>query len=293
MQINGVEIEETYAEAFPMFISRLIITAATRRWALEAAREATGFATSIIGCPAEAGIERTLQAAETPDERPGVSILISHVSKKKLKEQVLERTGNCVLTAPTCALFNGLEGEESFEIRLRYFGDGFERKVEKYGRELWSIPIMSGEFLYEEKIGVKSGVGGGNFLILAENEMSGLIAAEVAVDAISEIEGTITPFVGGIVAAGSKVGSRKYRFMKATTNEKFCPTLRGEVESPLPPEVNAVYEIVINGLSEDDVKRAMRAGIEAATKVKGVLKISAGNYGGNLGKYIINLHELW
>jgi formylmethanofuran--tetrahydromethanopterin N-formyltransferase len=293
MHLNGVEIEDTYAEAFPMFLSRLIVTAVTKKWAFEAAKEATGFATSIIGCPAEAGIERVLKTDETPDRRPGVSILIFHVSKKKLKEQVLERAGNCVLTAPSCSLFNGLDSDESFEIKLRYFGDGFEKKVEKYGKELWSIPIMSGEFLYEEKIGVKRGVGGGNFLIFAENEMSGLIAAEVAVDAISELEGVITPFVGGIVSAGSKVGSRKYKFMKATTNEKFCPSLRKEVESPLPEDVKAVYEIVINGVSEEAIKKAMKIGIESATKVSGVLRISAGNYGGNLGKYIINLHDLW
>lgn len=293
MQINGVEIEDTYAEAFPMYISRLIVTAATRRWAVEAAREATGFATSIIGCPAEAGIERELSPGETPDRRPGVSILVCHVSKKKLKEQVLERAGNCILTAPTCALFNGLENEESFDIRLRYFGDGFEREVERYGRKLWSIPIMSGEFLYEERIGFKAGIGGGNFLILSRDSASGLLAAEAAVDAISGLEGVITPFVGGIVSAGSKVGSRKYKFMRATTNERFCPTLRGEVESALPEGTGAVYEIVINGLGEEEIKRAMKEGIEAATGVEGVLKISAGNYGGNLGKYLINLHELW
>ncbi|MBC7110230.1 MAG: formylmethanofuran--tetrahydromethanopterin N-formyltransferase [Archaeoglobi archaeon] len=293
MQINGVEIEETYAEAFPMYLSRLIITAATKRWAIEAAREATGFATSIIGCPAEAGIERELSPQETPDGRPGVSILICHVSKKKLKEQVLERAGNCILTAPTCSLFNGLESEDSFEIKLRYFGDGFERKIERYGRELWAIPIMSGEFVYEERIGFKAGVGGGNFLILSRDSASGLLAAEAAVDAISKVDGVITPFVGGVVSAGSKVGSRKYKFMKATTNERFCPTLREEVESALSENIGAVHEIVINGLSEDDIKRAMREGIEAATRVEGVIKISAGNYGGNLGKYLINLHELW
>ena len=296
MEFNGVIIEDTYAEGFPVWAARVIITAVTKEWAYKAATEATGFATSTIGCPCEAGIEKFLPASETPDNRPGYSILIC-CGKKALKEQVLERVSECVLTAPTTAVFNGHAGEEEIiPIKLHFFGDKFEKKVEVGGIQCWSIPIMGGDFIVEEEIGAIKGVAGGNFLILGDSQMSALIAAEAAVDAIAEVDGVITPFPGGVVSSGSKVGSLNYKFMGASTNEKFCPSIREAViekglETEIPEGVKAVYEIVIDGVSEEAVKAAMKAGVQAACRVPGVVKITAGNYGGNLGPFKFNLKD--
>ncbi|HJJ48762.1 MAG TPA: formylmethanofuran--tetrahydromethanopterin N-formyltransferase [Methanocorpusculum sp.] len=290
MEFNGVIIDDTYAEGFPVWTARVIITAVTKDWAYKAATEATGFATSTIGCPCEAGIEKFIPPEQTPDKRPGYAILIC-CGKKALKEQVLERVSECILTAPTTAVFNGHAGEEEIiPIKLHFFGDKFEKKVEVGGIACWSIPIMGGDFVVEEEIGAVKGVAGGNFLILGETQMSALIAAEAAVDAIKGVAGTITPFPGGVVSSGSKVGSLSYKFMNASTNEKFCPSIRAEViakglVSEIPENVKAVYEIVIDGVSEDAVKAAMKAGVQAACRVPGVVKITAGNYGGNLGPF--------
>jgi len=241
MEINGVTIDNTYAEAFPTWICRIIITAVTQEWARKAATEATGFATSAIGCPCEAGIEQELEGTQTPDGRPGVSILIC-ASKKKLKDQVVERLAECVLTAPTTAVFNGITtAEEKIAVKLHFFGDGYEYQKEVGGRKCWVIPIMNGEYVGEEEFGIVKGVAGGNFFVMGENQMAALIGAEVAADAIAKVPGTITSFPGGIVASGSKVGSLKYKFMKASTNEKYCPTLREKVpDSKIPAGVKAV-----------------------------------------------------
>ena len=293
MEINGVPIEDTYAEAFPTWIARIIITAVTGDWAVRAATEATGFATSAIGCPCEAGIESTLSPDETPDGRPGVAILIC-ASKKKLKEQVVERLAECVLTAPTTAVFDGLPGAgEKIAVKLHFFGDGYEYQKEVGGRKCWVIPIMEGEYIGEEEFGIVKGVAGGNFFVMGENQMAALIGAQAAVEAIDRIPGTITSFPGGIVASGSKVGSLKYKFMPASTNEKYCPTLREKVaDSKVPAGVKAVYEIVIDGVDEKSVAAAMSAGIKAAVKVPGVKFISAGNFGGTLGPFKIELHKV-
>ncbi|HJJ55402.1 MAG TPA: formylmethanofuran--tetrahydromethanopterin N-formyltransferase [Methanocorpusculum sp.] len=292
MEFNGVIIEDTYAEGFPVWVARVIITAATKEWAYKAATEATGFATSTIGCPCEAGIEKYMSATETPDKRPGYSILIC-CGKKALKEQVLERVSECVLTAPTTAVFNGKVGsDEIIPIKLHFFGDGYESKVDVGGIQCWSIPIMGGDFVVEEEIGAVKGVAGGNFLIMGESQMSALIAAESAVNAISEVTGTITPFPGGVVSSGSKVGSKKYKFMGASTNEKFCPSISKNVpDTEIPAGVKAVYEIVIDGVNESSVKAAMKAGVQAACRVPGVIKITAGNYGGNLGPFKFYLKD--
>jgi len=293
MEINGVTIDNTYAEAFPTWICRIIITAVTQEWARKAATEATGFATSAIGCPCEAGIEQELEGTQTPDGRPGVSILIC-ASKKKLKDQVVERLAECVLTAPTTAVFNGITtAEEKIAVKLHFFGDGYEYQKEVGGRKCWVIPIMNGEYVGEEEFGIVKGVAGGNFFVMGENQMAALIGAEVAADAIAKVPGTITSFPGGIVASGSKVGSLKYKFMKASTNEKYCPTLREKVpDSKIPAGVKAVYEIVIDGIDEKSVAAAMAAGIKAAVHVPGVKFISAGNFGGTLGPYKIELHKV-
>ncbi|ATZ60855.2 MAG: formylmethanofuran--tetrahydromethanopterin N-formyltransferase [Methanosarcinales archaeon Met12] len=295
MRINGVEIEDTFAEAFGIKMARVLITGATPHWARVAAQEATGFGTSIIMCPAEAGIEREVGGDETPDGRPGAYIMICHMSGKELENQLLARIGQCVLTAPTAAAFNGLlDAEIQYDtgFKLKFFADGYEKEDTIGGRRVYRIPMMQGEFIVEHSMGAVSGVAGGNFFILAKNQMAALMAAETAVSAISRLEGSITPFPGGIVASGSKVGANKYKFMKATTNEKFCPSLRDEVETMVPPDVEAIYEIVINGICPDAVEKAMRYGIMATTKIPGVVKITAGNYGGKLGKYKMHLKEI-
>jgi formylmethanofuran--tetrahydromethanopterin N-formyltransferase len=296
MELNGIEIEDTFAEAFPIKIARVLITGATERWALVAAREATGFGTSVIACPAEAGIEKVVGGDETPDGRPGVYIQICTFGYKAMDEQLLNRLGQCVLTAPTAHMFNGLpDAEKQFDtgFKLKFFGDGIESELDVGGRKSYAVPMMEGDFIAEHSIGAVEGIAGGNFFMLAENQMAALAAAEVAVDAISEVEGVITPFPGGIVASGSKVGANNYSFMKATSNEKFSPSVRDKVEgSNVPADVNGIYEIVINGLDAKVISEAMLAGIKAAVQIPGMKKITAGNFGGNLGPHKFNLHDI-
>jgi formylmethanofuran--tetrahydromethanopterin N-formyltransferase len=297
MELNGVEIEDTFAEAFPIKISRILITAATKRWATVAAQEATGFGTSVIGCPAEAGIEKYVDASETPDGRPGVYIQLCTFGFKSLEEQLLERVGQCILTAPTTAVFNGLpDAEKQFDTgrKLKYFADGTESETEVGGRKMHVIPMMEGDFLVEDTLGAVTAIAGGNFFIFGDTQMTTLTAAENAVDAIGAVDGTITPFPGGIVASGSKAGANKYKFLKATANEKFCPSIKDKVEgSEIPADVNCVYEIVINGLDFDSIAKATEMGIRAAVAVPGIKKITAGNYGGSLGPHKFNLHDLF
>ncbi len=295
MEINGVKIRDTFAEGFGIKVTRMIVTAATKKLALIAATEATGYGTSVIGCPAEAGIDCYLDPSETPDGRPGYAIMICHGSKKKLDHELMERIGMGILTAPTTAVFNALDSEEVLKTgnKLKFFGDGFQEKLEIDGRTIHSIPIMSGDFLVESAFGFQDGVAGGNFFIMANSKMSALVAAEAAVDAIAGVEKVITPFPGGMVASGSKVGSNKYEFLGASTNEKMCVTLKDKVDSDIPDEVNGVMEIVIDGVDEESVKAAMKAGIEAACTIDGVLEISAGNFDGKLGAYLINLQDLF
>lgn len=296
MELNGVEIEDTFAEAFPIKIARVLITGVTKKWALVAAQEAKGFGTSVIGCPAEAGIEKVVGRGETPDGRPGVYLQICTFGYKNLEQQLLQRLGQCVLTAPTAAMWNGLpDAEKQFDtgFKLKFFADGFESETNIGGRKAYKIPMMQGDFIAEHNIGAQEGIAGGNFFILAENQMTALTAAENAVDAISDIEGSITPFPGGIVGSGSKTGAKKYTFLKATTNENFCPTLKDKVESSnVPADVNGIYEIVINGLNENAISESMKAGIKAAVKIPGVKKITAGNYGGTLGPFKFHLKDM-
>ena len=295
MIINGVAIDDTFAEAFGMRATRILITALDLKWAHHAARAATGFATSVIGCGCEAGIERELSAGETPDGRPGVSVLLFAVSGKELAKQVERRVGQCVLTAPTSAVFSGIEGEPmNLGKNLRFFGDGHQNSKVIGERRYWRIPVMDGEFLCEETTGMVRAVGGGNFLVLARGAAEALAACDAAITAMSNVPGAIMPFPGGVVRSGSKVGS-KYKTLTASTNDAFCPTLRGAVKSELSAEVGAVLEIVIDGLTEADVRNAMRAGIHAACKAGsagGVLRISAGNYGGKLGQFHFKLHDI-
>ena len=292
MEINGVVIEDTFAEGFPIKMARVTVTAITERWAKEAAREATGFGTSVIGCSAEAGIECVLSGDETPDGRPGVNMLICNMGYKNLENSLLFRLGQCILTAPTAAAFSGMPGAEKlFDTgkKLSFFGDGYQKQAEMFGRSVWKIPLMSGDFVIENSFGAVDGIAGGNFLILAQNQAAGLTAAEAAVDAIARVRGVITPFPGGVVASGSKVGSR-YKFLKASTNTAFCTSLREDGVCTLSEDVASVFEIVINGVDKESISAAMKAGINAACRVPGVLKISAANYEGKLGSHQFPLH---
>jgi formylmethanofuran--tetrahydromethanopterin N-formyltransferase len=299
MIINGVTIDPTFAEAFPMRGTRVIITAQNLQWAMNSAQAFTGFATSVIACGCEAGIERTLEPHETPDGRPGVACLIFAMGGKGLAKQVETRAGQCVLTSPTSALFSGLEmDEEGKEIplgkNLRFFGDGFQISKMINGKRYWRIPVMDGEFLTEENTGVRASVGGGNFLILAESQAQALTACESAIEAMKKIPNVIMPFPGGVVRSGSKVGS-KYKALNASTNDAFCPTLKGQTRSELSPEVESVMEIVIDGLTKEDIDKAMRVGIQAVCALgaeNGIRRISAGNYGGKLGPFHFHLQEI-
>ena len=292
MQINSVEIEDTFAEAFKMWASRLIITAINERWAMTAAQVVTGFATSIIGCGCEAGIGGLLSAEQTPDGRPGAVVLFFTMSKADMEKHLLLRLGQCVMTSPTSACYNDLTAESKVRVggKLRYFGDGFQSSKLLEERRLWRVPVMDGEFVVEDSFGVKEAVGGGNFLILGDSQPNALAAAEAAVEAIHAVPGAILPFPGGIVRSGSKIGSR-YKGQFVSTNTAYCPTIRRQVESALPEGVNAVMEIVIDGLDEEAVRQATRVGIQAACQ-SGVLGISAGNYGGKLGQYHFHLKEI-
>ncbi|MEM0007140.1 MAG: formylmethanofuran--tetrahydromethanopterin N-formyltransferase [Candidatus Bathyarchaeia archaeon] len=291
-----VKIADTFAEMFPLWAGRMLITADSEKWALTAAEVATGFATSVIMAPAEAGVEGIVPKEKTPDGRVGVLIQIYNRNRFDLKNQMVLRIGQCIMTCPTTAAFDALpEAKRRVKVgrSLRYFGDGFQKKGIIGGRKVWRIPVMEGEFIVEDSFGVVEAVAGGNFLILAKDKNSGLQAAEGAVKAIKNgASGVIMPFPGGVCRSGSKAGSLKYK-LKASTNHPFCPTLKKVVEdSQLPEDVNAVYEIVINGLTVEAVKKAMGEGIKAAINVPGVLRISAGNYGGKLGPYKAFLREV-
>jgi formylmethanofuran--tetrahydromethanopterin N-formyltransferase len=293
---RGVRIVDTFAEAFDMRAARVVITAESPAWARTAAQSLTGFATSVIGCKVEAGIEAELSPEVTPDLRPGVSVLLFGFGAEGLGRQLVDRVGQTVLTCPTTACFDGLPGATERVIvggQLRHFGDRFQSSKFLDGQRYWRIPVMEGEFLVQEAFGVQKAIGGGNFLILAETSGAALAAAEASVAAMRAVRGVILPFPGGIVRAGSKVGAKKYKNMIASTNDAYCPTLRGRdgVTSELPQGANSVLEIVVDGLDRPAIEHALRAGIDAACR-PGVVEISAGNYGGKLGKHHFHLHAL-
>ena len=293
MRLGGAEIVDTFAEAFPMWGARVVITAATPAWALEAGRSMTGFATSVIGCKCEASIERALDPGETPDGRPGVSALLFAMDREGVGKRLVERVGQCVLTSPTAACFNGLQAEDTVDVggQLRFFGDGYQASKVLDGERYWRVPVMEGEFLVQERFGVVEGVAGGNLIMLGRDAESALRAAEAAAGAMRSVEDVIMPFPGGIARSGSKVGSR-YSALPASTNHVLCPTLRGQVDdSDVPPDVEAVFEIVIDGLALEPVREAMRVGLVAAAG-SGASHVTAGNYGGDLGPHHIHLREL-
>ncbi|WP_377806830.1 formylmethanofuran--tetrahydromethanopterin N-formyltransferase [Azospirillum sp. A29] len=299
MLLNGIHIENSYAEAFDMKATRLIVTADTPAWARHAGMAATGFATSVIACGCEAGIERELAPEETPDGRPGVALLFFATGRSVLGKQVETRVGQCILTCPGTACFAGVPRGAKEDLiplgrKLRYFGDGQQMSKLLGDRRYWRIPVMDGEFLCEESNWSVPAVGGGNLLILADARMAALEAAEAAADAMRAVPNVVLPFPGGVVRSGSKVGA-KYKGMPASTNDAYCPTLRGLPRSRLPAEVESVLEIVIDGLTAADVAAATTAGLKCLIergRGSGIWGVTAGNYGGKLGRHHFHLHEL-
>lgn len=296
--VNQIPVIDTFAEAFPMTAARVIVTALDLSWAEAAAQAATGFASSVIGCDCEAGIERVLGPEETPDGRPGVALLFFAFSRDALQKTLLARIGQCILPCPTTACYNGLESPPDrclpLGAQLRFFGDGWQTSKKLDGRRLWRVPVMDGEFLCDESFGTIKGVAGGNFLLLGRDVAGTLAAARAATEAIAPLPGVMSPFPAGIVRSGSKVGSR-YAKLKASTNEAYCPTLRPLVASNLGPETGCVYEIVLDGVDQAAVEAGMRAGIAAACQsgvARGIEHITAGNYGGKLGSIHLYLHAL-
>jgi formylmethanofuran--tetrahydromethanopterin N-formyltransferase len=293
VRVNGVDVIDTFAEAFPMTAARLVVTAETSAWVETAARVVTGYATSVIGCDAEAGVERTLEPWETPDGRPGASLLAFAFSRDALEKALVNRVGQCVMTCPTTACYNGLPpGEKTIAIggRLRYFGDGWQISKRLEGRRYWRIPVMDGEFTCEDVFGTIKGVAGGNLILLGAERAAVLRAAEAAVAAIRRLPDVLLPFPGGVARSGSKVGS-KYKALRASTNTAFAPSLRGLVPTELSPGCDCAYEIVIDGLSLESVERATAVGVRAGCR-PGVVQITAGNYGGKLGPHHIRLHDV-
>lgn len=292
---NVVKVQDTFAEMFALWAGRVLITAQNEKWAQIAASLTTGFATSVIAASAEASIERSVSADQTPDKRPGILIQIYNRDRFELKHQLMERIGQCTLTCPTTAAFNGLVGKRTLNVgsSLRYFGDGYQKKALVGGRKCWKIPVMEGNFIVEDGFGAMEGVAGGNFMIFAKTQEAGLKAAEAAAEAIrTNAPDVIMIFPGGVCRAGSKAGSLKYK-LKASTNHPYCPTLRTIVpDTVVPEDVECVYEIVINGLTLDAVKKGIQEGVVAAIDVPGVVKISSGNYGGKLGPFKAYLRDV-
>lgn len=301
MELNSIEIEDTYCEAFSGYFARVLVTAINKTWLDICAHEATGYGTSTIHCDSEAALDVYVSPDETPDNRPGAALMFFVNDKNKIDNVLLNRIGQCILTCPTSACFDrmeeSLDPEKEFEVKtgfkLKFFGDKFEEKIEgEFPFEAWKIPVMDGEFIVQSKFKAGKGIAGGNFLIIGKDQSSTLAAAEKSVKALKDVPNVIAPFPGGVARSGSKVGS-KYDFLNASTNDPLCPTLKHKIDnSDLRDGENCVYEVIINGATESVVKSAMKLGIQAAVGVPGVMRISAGNYGGKLGKFQYNLHDV-
>jgi formylmethanofuran--tetrahydromethanopterin N-formyltransferase len=297
-------IEDTYAEAFKSIYVEFLITARDRRWLDHAVAATVGNASSTIMCDCEAGLDRyvgpeTAEPALTPDGRAGAVVQL-HVPRfrkdrlEALQRAALVRISQNVLTCPTAACFNLLDCGEYFPIgrKVAYFGDGYQKRIERYGRKMWWIPTLGGEFVLDRRLGYASGLMGGNLWFMGEDVDSALAAAERGVEAIRQSRGVIMPFPGGIAASGSKAGSR-YSFSIASTYEKYCPALRDveSAQSELPKGVGSVMEIIINGRDLESIQSATQAAIQASRDTPGLVRISAGNYGGRLGKSFVYLRR--
>ena len=293
MQIANTTIIDTFAEAFGMKYAKLIVTAIDSHWLDAAVNAVSGYACSVIACDAEAGVDRWLTPEQTPDGRPGVSLLFFGTSTEALGKALVKRTGQCLMTCPTTAVFDGLPDQERripLGKHLRYFGDGFQKSKKLDSRRFWRIPVMDGEFIVEDSLGVAAGVAGGNFIMQGHDQAEVLAASIKAVQAIQNLPDAIAPFPGGVARSGSKVGSR-YTSLFASTNEGFCPSLIGRVQTQLEENVRFAYEIVIDAVDPETIQQAMVQGILAATEFD-LIAISAGNYGGKLGKFHFHLHSL-
>ena len=293
MKLGNTEIIDTFAEAFGMKYARLVVTAHDEYWLNAAIQEFTGFSSSVIACDLEIGVEEYLSKDATPDGRIGASILAFGFSRDAIAKAIPNRAGQCLMTCPSTAVFDGMpNSEKSVPLgkHIRFFGDGFQKSKLIDGRRFWRIPVMDGEFFVEDKLGVSDGVAGGNIIVQATNQIAALRSVRAATDAIDQQAGVITPFPGGVARSGSKVGSR-YKALKASTSDAYCPTLRGRVESKLNDGVNSVLEIVLDGVDEASIAVAMKKGIEAAAG-DDIIAIGAGNYGGKLGKFHFHLQNI-
>ena len=293
MKIGSTTIEDTFAEAFDMSYVRLIVTAHDMVWLQAAVQEVTGYASSVIACDLEAGLENWIDAARTPDGRPGASVLLFGFSASRLASAIPTRVGQCLMTCPSTAVYDGLpDSKERIPLgkKIRFFGDGYQKSKVVDDRRYWRIPVMDGEFLVEDDLGVETGVGGGNVILQAVSKEAGLAAARRSVELLGGMEELITPFPGGVARSGSKVGSR-YKGLPASTADAYCPTLRGRVESRLHEDAQVAYEVVIDGTSSEVVGEAVAQATRAAAG-EDVLLIGAGNYGGKLGKHHFHLHAL-
>ena len=282
---------EAYAEGFKMRYARILLTAATQELADIAATKTTGFGTSIISCSAEAGLEGPIPSS-TPDGRPGRIIQIWHNKKKKLGPELLNRLGQCAMTAPTVSIFNAMEGEPELVVdtgaKLAFFGDKHQRKDNVGGRDVRVVPVMDGEAVLESEFGIRPGVAGGNLIIIGKDQSNTLQAVQSAVSAMLDIPGVVLTFPGGICRSGSKVGSQ-YKFLHVSTNHQYCPTLKELGDTLLPPEAQCVYEVVLNGVDEETVSKAMKVGAQRAAEDEAILKITAANFGGKLGAFNLKL----
>ena len=278
-----------------MKAARIIITADSQHWLKQAANNMIGFATSVIACGCEAGIEKEITSTKTPDGRPGIAVLLFAMNSEGLAKQVLRRVGQCILTAPTTACFSGLETKEKINLgnAIRFFGDGFQISKKINDKKIWRIPVMEGEFIIEDKPSITAGIGGGNILIIGDSNKEVLKSAEAAVKEMTKVNNIILPFPGGIVRSGSKVGS-KYKSLIASTNDAYCPTLKGITKTKLSKTNESVLEIVIDGTNEKDISLAMKKGISIICKKfnKGIKSISAGIYGGKLGPHHFHLRDV-
>lgn len=293
MFLGSTFVEDTFAEAFGMRCLRLIVTAADDYWLDAGLREFTGYSSSVIACDAETAVERRLTPDETPDGRVGAAVLAFGFSSDALGKAIPNRVGQCLMTCPSTAVYDGFP-ESTTRLPLgkhiRFFGDGFQKSKQLLGRRYWRIPVMDGEFLIDDTAGLEKGVAGGNIIMQSRDQASGLAAARRAAEAVAALPNVIAPFPGGIARSGSKVGS-KYKGLVASTADAYCPTLRGRVESKLHPGAHCAYELVVDGVSESAVASAMTAAIHAAAG-EGVVCITAGNYGGKLGKFHFHLRRL-
>jgi formylmethanofuran--tetrahydromethanopterin N-formyltransferase len=294
-KVNGVSIEDTFCETFTVRVARILVTSVSRKWALESAIEAKGLGRSATIPPSEASIEAEAGPQETPDGRPGFIIQFLDRKFEPLKEWFIVRIRKGIMPYPKTNVFDVLPSEmaeEFVDIRgtmIQTFGDGFEEEVEAFGKEVFRIPRMDGYFHIERRFGVAKCVAGGMFLILAKSDEAALEAAERAVEGTKSV-----PYVvGKFAASGTKVGGKNYKDAIATTNDVYCPTLARNEGSKISEDVKCVYEVIVSGLKIENVNRAMKVGIENATKVRGVLGITASNYGGTLGKGKIFLRNLF